>query len=64
VDAAEGPLSASSLMMESLMACGRHFVLLAFKSKPVRFGWLFVDGRLTEKFQVDDHACGTEKYRY
>jgi hypothetical protein len=51
-------------MMESLMACGRRFVLLAFKSKPVRFGWLFVDGRLTEKFQVDDHACGTEKYRY
>jgi hypothetical protein len=25
-------------MMESLMACGRRFVLLAFKSKPVRFG--------------------------
>jgi hypothetical protein len=26
--------------------------------------WLFVDGRLTEKFQVDDQASGTEKYRY
>ena len=37
--APEGRLSASSLVMEILMACGRRFVLLAFKSKnPVRFG--------------------------
>ncbi|MFZ3324723.1 MAG: hypothetical protein WA231_02010 [Methylocella sp.] len=33
VGAAVGRLSASSLVMEILMACGRRFVLLAFKSK-------------------------------
>jgi hypothetical protein len=38
VGAVEGRLSASSLVMEILMACGRRFVLLAFKSKPLRFG--------------------------
>ena len=27
MDAAEGPLSASSLMMESLMACGRRLTI-------------------------------------
>jgi len=33
VGAPEGRLPASSLVMEILMACGRCFVLLAFKSK-------------------------------